>query len=403
LRAQQQGVIVRASETLIGVPAVQCSMHREDSDAPSRVAAAAQTSALVPSADRARLAAYLGVCASQTGGAVGPARALTVARVSPLCDAASTRYASLADFSRSDVRRVSHFAHVPSWQQYTPYCVDFPRRALVYVHARDRDLFAHPFLYMRQRATAQAVASVPFARLAELTPSTTAHAPSPWLIVSPGRCGSTLLVRLLRAAGVPAVSEPDVFTSYATWRMFDEQADDRDAPAALRACVEHFRTRLGAPPVLKLRGVCCFESEAILRALPQARCIFLLREPYSWARSQGRAFGFQARAMALVMRAALVAFERARRAGRRPILCWYEELMTSPGAVIRRITGGDAALGEAAVRELVRRDAQQGTVLARATLAERAVDAADLDAFAQEWKRVMHEGQSERTKATTAP
>lgn len=377
-------------------------MHREDaearsqarepaSDTPCRVAHA-HSATLVPSADRARLAAYLGVSTSQTSDVTRAERAVTVARVSPLREPTSTRYAARADFSCSDARTISDVAHIPNWHQYAPYCMDFPRRSLVYVHARDPGLFDHPFLYMRQRATAERLASVPFARLRELTPDPmrAAQETSPCLIVSPGRCGSTLLVRLLRAAGLPVVSESDVFTNYATWRMFNDEVCD-DAAEPLRACVENFRARLGAPPILKLRGVCCFETEAILRALPEARCVFLLRDPHSWARSQGRAFGFQARAMALLMRAAFVAFERAWRAGRRPILCWYEELVASPTEVIARITGGNAALADATAREVLRRDAQQGTALARAALAPRDVDGSDLDAFAREWTRVLHE------------
>ena len=84
----------------------------------------------------------------------------------------------------------------------SPYCFDFPNRTLFCVSTPD--ISGATFFYQAQRLQARSVIKIPFESLPE-------GPPSPALIFSIGRCGSTLLVRALEAAGLRAVSEPDFY------------------------------------------------------------------------------------------------------------------------------------------------------------------------------------------------
>ena len=82
-----------------------------------------------------------------------------------------------------------------------PYCADLAReRALFTTHdgAGLAKLLAAAFMFNDQLETATGAISVPFERLDEAIAPPPAP---PVLVFSPGRTGSTLLVRLLAAAG----------------------------------------------------------------------------------------------------------------------------------------------------------------------------------------------------------
>ena len=88
----------------------------------------------------------------------------------------------------------------------SPYCFDFDARKLFCVSTPD--IAGATFFYQAQRQRARSVIKVPFDALPEAPPS-------PTLIFSIGRCGSTLLHKAFEAAGVRTVSEPDYFTQAA--------------------------------------------------------------------------------------------------------------------------------------------------------------------------------------------
>ncbi len=138
----------------------------------------------------------------------------------------STRMVRPGDFDSRVVARHASLAELPERVRYVPLYADW--RAERLVHGRwegDAALSDVPFLYQHQRRHVQWLAELPFERLdawhddAGLTPT---------FVFSIGRCGSTLLSRLLAAAGEPAISEPDVLTNVA-W-----VDDDAELAAARR-------------------------------------------------------------------------------------------------------------------------------------------------------------------------
>ncbi|TMH61197.1 MAG: hypothetical protein E6H55_10300, partial [Betaproteobacteria bacterium] len=94
----------------------------------------------------------------------------------------------------------------------SPYCFDLANRSLVCVSTAD--ISGATFFYQAQRQYARTVIKVPFESLPD-------GPASPALIFSIGRCGSTLLVRTLEAAGMRAVSEPDFYRQAACHRPLD--------------------------------------------------------------------------------------------------------------------------------------------------------------------------------------
>ncbi|MFP3594792.1 hypothetical protein, partial [Chryseobacterium sp. SIMBA_038] len=92
-------------------------------------------------------------------------------------------------------------------------------------------------------------------------------------------CGSTLLSRLLAAAGEPAISEPDVLTNVA---CVDDDAElatlQRWGPSVVRAAVSGLALAYGRAPVIKLRARCNRAVEVFLQAFAQARYVFMFRD-----------------------------------------------------------------------------------------------------------------------------
>jgi hypothetical protein len=103
-----------------------------------------------------------------------------------------------------------------------PYAIDLGRRSVVMVRVQQKAVNSstRAFYYQAQRDLATSVYLVPFNDFHSATESfipseeQKSLASSILIVQSTGRCGSTLLSKLMHAAGHTfSVSEPDVFTS----------------------------------------------------------------------------------------------------------------------------------------------------------------------------------------------
>lgn len=169
-----------------------------------------------------------------------------------------------------------------------PYCLDFLRARAVYVTGVDpQGVQGAPFYYLHLRQHARRVLNVP---IDHAFVSTTA-AEQPVFLFSPGRCGSTLLSRVLFETGIPSVSEPDFYTQMASWfwsRPFNPLA--ARYRRAMWTMSEDLSAALGAVPVVKLRAQCTRAPELFVPN-PATRTIALFRRFESWARSTAQVFG----------------------------------------------------------------------------------------------------------------
>jgi LPS sulfotransferase NodH len=202
--------------------------------------------------------------------------------------------------------------------------------------------------------------------------------------MSIGRCGSTLLNRLLAVDGSLTVSEPDVFSQVAGLTGIASQSGRPehqvcdDAKAVLRATLQSLRTWAHVPPdrlVIKLRSQANEAVEQIVAAFPQARFVFVFRDSLEgWVRSFVRAFGHTAPTLVHTLASGVRACEFLRTRGVDLSVISYEMLTTDPAAIVQRVRGKDDILTEsqkAMVETVLSRDSQSGTSISRASRRER--------------------------------
>ena len=196
------------------------------------------------------------------------------------------------DFELGPGRAVSSQLVVeePGWSLYT---FDQPSASAWFVDLPPEvDLSRLPFVYAEQKARARRVLRVPLADMEALAQ----EVPPPEhiiLIFSIGRCGSTLVSRALDAVpGVWSLSEPDIYTRLASESLFSTTptgyTDDevmRLVRAGTRLLFRPPARRQARVLAVKFRSQASIRAELFHRAMPEASCVFLYREPLSWANS----------------------------------------------------------------------------------------------------------------------
>jgi hypothetical protein len=106
------------------------------------------------------------------------------------------------------------------------------------------------------------------------------------LLQSTGRCGSTLLSKVFAALpGVASWSEPDAFTQLAGVRPHDGSRD-REIGERCESCLRVLCRPLGGVParrhVVKFRSQAMELSDLLFERLPRARTFFMYRDAIAW-------------------------------------------------------------------------------------------------------------------------
>jgi hypothetical protein len=293
-------------------------------------------------------------------------------------------YSTSGDFCLADRPTKRKASEIFAGGTYLPYCVDYQRNRVIYVRTSnltDSKRF-YPLFYLMQRRHAEEVAAVPFNLLPRSSALSTAR---PILILSPGRCGSTLLLRSLHRVGALSISEPDSFTSIAL-RLLEtgssHPVDSRIVSTCMASLLEAYRVT----PVIKLRGVCCSIISELVSCLPQASFVFILRRPTAWARSVAATFGSSPFAMARVLRQVVVAYDAAIISGARVRLLWYEDLVRRPEKVAESVYAQEECAPNCRPSAFpVRIDAHWGGPLAKAKVKEFKVSPRELSEFRRLW------------------
>ena len=142
-----------------------------------------------------------------------------------------------------------------------------------------------PFFYQAQRDLARTAYLVPFEAAIELSTSTAAHTStrtdlkSTLFVQSTGRCGSTLLSKVLHElSGIHSLSEPDVYSSVEVEYLLHPNKLSRiEAVALTRAAsvflVHSYRSALSFNGILaiKARSIVVNIADIIGDALPEAK------------------------------------------------------------------------------------------------------------------------------------
>jgi hypothetical protein len=263
----------------------------------------------------------------------------------------------------------------------SPYCFAFDDRKLLCVSTPD--IAGATFFYQAQRQQARSVIKVPFDALPDAESS-------PTLIFSIGRCGSTLLHRAFDAAGVPTVSEPDYFTQAA----LHPRQDDMLRGAIGRA------TQLLPYTVIKLRAECNHAPLLIAGGFRAPNVMFILRDPVDWAASVRRLSPLMADpvAIAALLRTLVVGLDSLTRSYQVRI-CYYEDFRDLTASYINALLawmGSAARIRPAMASELAGKDAQEGSVVSRASLKDVQDDPAFRAAFRSEWNKARPAALIER-------
>jgi hypothetical protein len=249
------------------------------------------------------------------------------------------------------------------------YCGDMARERVLFTCHAQSDLagmFGGPFLFVEQLRAAGSVLSVPFERLAELGLAPVQARPV--FIFSAGRAGSTLLARLLEAAGLRCASEPDMLTQMACLTDEERLALPQGEDTVLASlCIASLGRVLGPGAFLKLRSQCNARPLMLLDAAPGCRVVFLLRRADTWALSRNRAFGEPPNHAAMLLRQAVDALDKLVHARVALEIVWFEDVVRNPIGALR-ICAPYARPDPDKVACVMGRDSQEGTSLARDTL-----------------------------------
>lgn len=297
---------------------------------------------------------------------------------SPIVSRASRRYEIVApaDFSLGSGREI---AVLP--REATPYCVDFENQCLLCVTTPD--ILDHPFLYQAQREQARTVIRIPFSELSE-------GDVAPALIFSPGRCGSTLLFRILKAAGLPSVSEPDYFRQIGHRFARDKSRPREICQRLLRSATAILAGKLGASsPVIKLHLQCNLAPLLITQAFASAKVIFILREHRDWVISTKRVVpAISARGAVGSLKRALWALNRLAEVHDVRI-CHYRDFSSPQAGYVRELAsflGSNVDVPAALLEAVSSRDSQEGTQVARLKLGKERIDPLFLEEFERLWE-----------------
>jgi hypothetical protein len=264
------------------------------------------------------------------------------------------------------------------------YCADMQAERVLYtLHgAALPTLFSAPFLYSAQLRGAAQVVSVPFEQVADIDPDTACR---PTLIFSPGRTGSTLLVRLLAACGQACASEPDMLTQICRFQREDRlRIGPAMEVALLRACMVALCRALGPAPFIKLRSHCNGRPLPLMEAAGGQCPVLLMRALGPWALSRHRAFTESPASVASVLRQTADAIDKLFGLPTQPLLLWFEDMRRDPITAIRVCLGGGSP-DEAAVAAAMKSDSQAGTAIARDALVAAVSDPDFSTAFEVAW------------------
>ena len=191
--------------------------------------------------------------------------------------------AKSADFALGAPRPIEPAQLIaPTWSLY---CFDMDMHEAIFVELpEDADLGQATFAYSQQFEQALSVASLPletFLRIGEQLPLPETVA----FLFSTGRCGSTLASRIFgKVPDVYSISEPDCLTNLVFARYKTEQG----LMQRLLSAATRFIALAGGGArhmVIKPRSELSFMIEAVARALPDARHVFMYRDAVRYTNS----------------------------------------------------------------------------------------------------------------------
>lgn len=284
------------------------------------------------------------------------------------------------------------FGPPPDLASWSVYCPDIDQGAWLVVDVPNRELLEEAvFVYAEQHARARRLALVPWGELAAETETETVLP-----LYSIGRCGSTLLAKMLAACDCAVANEYDAYSRIGT--LAARLPGDGPVRRRLAALASEHTWHLQASRpdrhrrlVLKMRAQAT-SAAPIMADCTGPRAVFLLRDLRGWHASIRAHFPAMTDDMMVRSLArALRAVHRLREMGQGVVILHYEDLAIDP------LGAAAAALGRALRPEerdrlpgIMALDSQAGTALARDTT-RRPVDPSGdgFDRFLSLWRTAL--------------
>ena len=277
------------------------------------------------------------------------------------------------------------------------YAADFANRQILYTLLNPTDLapvFNAPFLYNAQLTHARAILAVPFSRLHDIEPATNLH---PTFIFSSGRAGSTLLARLLHSIGRLSASEPDIFTQLAF--LPPDQRSALPETRIYRATTASLARYCGPDAYIKLRSQGCLIADTLMKSLPGARAVVLLRQRTPWALSRHTNFREPPNRIAQVLLDSITAIDTLTKAGTPPQILWYEDLSTHPTETLLQLLANTPLTPTQITTNIattMNQDSQAGSDLAKSAARAHAAHPDFHETFNREWSAIRPDALIEK-------
>ncbi len=196
--------------------------------------------------------------------------------------------------SRSDIAHLTAEKLAPATLANValiPYCLDFDTGTIIFSAAIDpKQAIKAEFHYAYLRAHTQYFVELS-GQLIRLPHGTAI--PESTLLFSPGRCGSTLLSKVIRAMGRVSISEPDFYSQAAIHadRAGGLRLEDQRLLEIARKVLVSPWIRSPHPIVIKLRSHANRAPLALLADQSEPhKVLFLMRRFEPWCESRMRAF-----------------------------------------------------------------------------------------------------------------
>jgi hypothetical protein len=182
----------------------------------------------------------------------------------------------------------------------------------------------HPFIYQAQREQSSSLITIPLESLRvnkEL---------SAMFIFSPGRCGSTLMSKVLQAENLASVSEPDFYRQIA-FQFSKKEIDAEKAGKIINICTNLLTKTIGANSlIIKLHMQCNIAPLLIANSFKKVKIVFLFRELFSWYASWKKIISSITPIQAIhILKQSLFALEKLSKFHKIQV-CSYEEMTNSP-------------------------------------------------------------------------
>jgi hypothetical protein len=224
------------------------------------------------------------------------------------------------------------------------------------------------YIFLRDNATG--FLKIPITRVPKKLPSDIA---TPFIIFSPGRCGSTLLSKIIGSMNILSISEPDIYSGAAQFsaKHFSDKEKIKDILRLLCFAsynlIRPLNLEKNKKIILKMRSHVNQFPNLIVSSFPKKpRTIFLIRNFQDWCESRLKAFSNTLESNVISYTISLHSLKWLQK-NTDCLLVHYEDLALNPRSVINEICSfmDEKYPDDVIINSVINTDSQSGTHLSK--------------------------------------